>query len=156
MFSGRAVKFSPFWPPGMPVLSIRSFMTWPHLFLSLHRISLLANTAGWFWYVRVVPPVVLLGVNGFLVCCLGWLLVQFACLGAAATGASVGHLWAGSHCSGMPSTSMGSLTKMKLRNDLYHCVTCEDPLHTGPQHYSLDKTGMQQSCCIGDFGEPAC
>ena len=43
--------------------------------------------------------------------------------------------------------------KTKLRNDLNQCMTCEDPLHTGPWQCSLDETGMQQSCCIGGFDE---
>ena len=83
-------------------------MTLPHLFLSSHSISLLANAAGWFLYVRMMLVVVLFGAKGFCVGCLGWLSVLFAGFRAIVVGVSVAYLYAGSHCSGMPLTSMES------------------------------------------------
>ena len=108
MFSGRAIKLSPFWPPGMPTFSKSSLTTRPHLFLRSHKISLVANTVGWFGHVPVTPLVVVLGLNGFGFCCLSWLSFWLAGLGVAVVGAGVGCLWVGNHWSGMPSTLIGN------------------------------------------------
>ena len=108
MLSGRPVKLSPLWPPGMPASLNSSAMMRLHLVLRSCKISLVANTVGWFGHVRVMWLEVLLELKGFGLCCLGWLSFWLAGLEVAVVCAGVGHLCTGNHWSGMPSTSIGN------------------------------------------------
>ena len=82
----------------------------------LHKVSLVANTVGWFvkvWIKSCVALEVLLGLKGFELCCFSWLSFWIISLGAVMVCVEIGHLCVGNHCSRMPSILMGNLALRK-------------------------------------------